>query len=133
VQKLSDAGITTYVIGMGFDYTNPIILNEIAQAGDPKNSDAGYYQASDPASLYNAINTIIQNAIPRCNFTLNGSLPANPALIQVDLGGVTLVLNDPNGFTYDADAGEIDLIGSACATATDGDANQLSVSLVAQP
>jgi hypothetical protein len=43
------------------------------------------------------------------------------------------VLNDPNGFTYDADAGEIDLIGSACATATDGDANQLSVSLVAQP
>ncbi len=134
VQYLAnDAGITTYVIGMGFDYTNPTILNEIAQAGDPRNSDAGYYQASDPTSLFNAINTIIQNAIPRCDFTLSGSVPANPALIQVKLDGTTLLLDDPNGFSYDADAGEIDLLGSACKTATDGNGNDLSVSLIAQP
>ena len=133
VQQLADAGITTYVIGMGFDYTNPLVLNEIAQAGDPNNSDAGYYQASDPTSLYAAINTIIQNAIPRCDFTLNGALPADPALIQVKLNGMALLLNDSNGFAYDADAGEIDLLGTACSTAKDGDSNQLAVSLVAQP
>ncbi len=136
MQALADAGIVTYVIGMGFDYTNPAVLDQMAKAGDPKNPDAGYFQASDPTSLYQAINTIIQNAIPRCDFTLQGSLPADPSLVEVTLTGDDagpLVYGDPNGFTVDADAGEIDLLGAACAVATDGNAHQLAISLIAKP
>jgi hypothetical protein len=113
-QLFGTQNITTYVIGMGYDYgSNVSVLDAMADAGG---GSPTAYQANTPAALAAAIKSLIENVIPSCAYQLDAP-PVNPGLITVTLNGTALVAGDPNGYTFTPPT-TITLNGSACAALT---------------
>ena len=121
--------ITTYVVGMGYDYgSNVSVLNAMAAAGHG-NSTA--FQANTPAALQSAITGLIQTVSATCSYTLEAE-PVNPALITVTLNNVELVEGDPNGYTYTPPT-SLSINGSSCTALTNqnGTAENLQITAIA--
>ncbi len=126
----SKQNITTYVVGLGYDYaSNPGILNAMAAAG---HGAPTAFQASSPAALQTALTSLIQTVTATCNYTLDAT-PVNPALITVTLNGTELVEGDPNGYTYTPPT-SISINGTSCTALTNqnGTAEDLEITAIAQ-
>ncbi len=100
--QLYAAGIEVYVIGMGVDFADFSLLDQIAQAGQGS-IDAGHVQADDEHSLYLAIYDFLKNATTNCTYSLSAPV-ADPALIEVQLNGNTLPYGQDGGFAYGVDS-----------------------------
>jgi hypothetical protein len=136
ILDLNAQGITTYVVGMGFDFSNGAVLDRMAQAGQGQlgNPAITHYQANNAEQLLAALQEIIYNSLRACLYTLDRA-PQDPRLIDVTLDSQPLVLNDPNGFNYvapDGGAPAIQLVGKACDLLQDGKPHELSVVAVTE-
>lgn len=129
--SLFNQGVTTFVIGMGEDFTDFSLLDQIAQAGQGS-PDAGHLQADNEAQLFAAIDSILVSITSQCTYFLD-SAPADPELIEVNLDGTALKYNDPNGFAYatatnsGASTYAVTLQGTACSTVQDGKQHSLDI------
>ncbi len=123
----ANQNVTTYVVGMGYDYNNGAILDAMAQAG----GTGTHFQANDPATLQSTLVKLIQTVTASCKYTLDAP-PADPSLIEVTLDGKTLTAGDANGYTF-VPPNEVELQGTACATVTDGQQHDLEISAVSTP
>ncbi|MHB8419335.1 MAG: hypothetical protein ACYDCL_14755 [Myxococcales bacterium] len=133
VQALYNQGVTTYVVGMGLDYSAgaAAVLDEMAQAGQ-NSPDAGHIQANDPATLLSVLQNLIRTlSANTCSYFLDQP-PVDPGLITVAFNG-QVVPNDPNqGWTF-VSPNEIDLHGSLCTEITDGGTGgELEITAVAK-
>jgi hypothetical protein len=125
----SSQNITTYVVGMGYDYgSNSSVLDAMAAAG---HGNPTAFQASTPAALQMALSSLIQQVVATCNYTLDAA-PVNAGLITVTLNGVELVAGDPNGYTFTPPTG-LTINGSSCVALTNqnGTAENLQITAIA--
>lgn len=116
-------GIKTFIIGVG-DEVGAAHLQDMANAGAglPVGgaTDADFYSALNEQALIDAFSTII-DGVRSCTITLDGTVAeADAGSGRVTLDGQTLVINDPNGWTFHAPDG-IELLGTSCAAIQSGD------------
>lgn len=116
VAALHTAGIPTYVLGLD-SFANQTVLNDAAVAGGEALPGATkYYNAADPASLANALQTIAGGIIvPSCTFQL-ASAPPDPANVTVTVNGVAVPRSPSHasGWDYYPDAMTITFFGATC-------------------
>jgi hypothetical protein len=131
IRALHAQGITTYVVGMGYDYTNGAVLDQMAQAGQ-NDPNATHYQADNPADLTTALQQLITNIAVSCTYPLDRT-PQDPRLVEVTLDGMTLELGNMNGFAYTTPGGTptITILGTACKTIKDGMNHDLTITALA--
>jgi hypothetical protein len=116
VTALRNAGIKTYVLGLG-DFGGANILNDAAVAGGvPKPGAQKYYAANNQAEIDAALQAIAGGVIiPTCSFALQ-SIPPDPNNVTVTING-TPVPRSPshaNGWDYHPNAMTITFFGSYC-------------------
>lgn len=106
--------VKTYAVG----FSDGIIgsLADIAMNGGTNQP----YNATDPTSLQEALNSIAANAAS-CDFVLN-TIPDDPSKIHVFFNdNPAEIPNDPNnGWTYDPNTNTIHFHGDACKALQDG-------------
>jgi hypothetical protein len=116
---LAAAGVPVFVLG--FQGVNEAAMVRIADAGDPAPGANPWYRVSDPASIVNALNSIITRAAS-CSLPLadSGAGISDPAVLTVELVRETpasrsaIAASASNGYTVDA-GGTLTLHGSACS------------------
>jgi hypothetical protein len=110
VDALSAAGIKTFVVGYDaqLDANLAQSLREFAQHG----GTADYYPVQNEASLGDAFRKISE-VVVSCTFDFKKPI-SDPALLRVTLDGVTLKLNDPNGWKLEGQT--ITIEGAPCGT-----------------
>jgi hypothetical protein len=132
IAMLKGQGITTYVVGMGYDFTNGAVLDRMAQAGqaDPT---AVHFQADNPEQLAKTLHDLIAFLAVSCTFPLDRT-PQDPRLIEVTLDGNALTLGDPSGFIYSTPGGvpTVTIVGESCALIKDGTNHDLNITALAQ-
>jgi hypothetical protein len=114
-------GIKTFVIAIGPDVSlshQQEMAN--AGAGQPVDAgDAGYFTTTNKQQLVAALRSIITGVRP-CKFTLDGVVqPGTESQGIVQLNGMPLVLNDPNGWRLNSPT-EIELLGTSCDALKNG-------------
>lgn len=119
-----DAGIRTYVIGVANE-PDPLHMQAVANAGVglAEGGAAPWYQIFSVTELSAALAAIIEG-VQTCTFTLDGEV--NPVLAgagSVTLDGVALEFGDQWRML---DGTTLELLGTACATAIDGDPHTVS-------
>jgi hypothetical protein len=115
VQAAWTKGIATYVIAVGDDIQGLQHMTNLARIGQGGDPAATYFQASDPAALVGAFNTIVRGLIS-CDFSLNGTvLESNAASGTVSIDGTPLAYGDPNGWVLVGES-TVRLQGTACDT-----------------
>lgn len=114
-QAAFDAGIRTYVIGVG-DQIGATRLKEMANAGSGQpidTGDAAPFSALSPDEFVAAMNTITFS-IRSCSFALNGTVePGQESSGTVTLDGKPLTYNDPNGWRLSSPS-QLEVQGTAC-------------------
>jgi hypothetical protein len=132
IASLKAQGITTYVVGMGYDFTNASVLDRMAQAGQ-NDPSATHFQADHPSDLVATLQELISLLAVSCTYQLDRS-PQDPRLIEVSLDGTALTLDGANGFTYTAPGNvpTVTIVGTACATIKDGANHDLKITALAQ-
>ena len=114
-QAAFDAGIRTYVIGVG-DQIGATRLREMANAGAGQpidTGDAAPFSALDPAQFVAAMNAITFS-IRSCSFALNGTVePGQETSGTVTLDGKPLTFDDPNGWILSSHS-QLEVLGTAC-------------------
>jgi hypothetical protein len=115
VQAAWTKGISTYVIAVGDDIQGLQHMTNLAKIGQGGDPAATYFQASDPAALVSAFNTIVRGLIS-CDFSLNGTvLEQNAASGMVLIDGLAVPYGDPNGWVLVGES-TVRLQGTACDT-----------------
>jgi hypothetical protein len=115
VQAAWTKGIATYVIAVGDDIQGLQHMTNLAKIGQGGDPAATYFQASNPAALVSAFNTIVRGLIS-CDFNLNGTvLEQNAASGEVRIDGLTVPYGDPNGWILVGES-TVRLQGTACDT-----------------
>jgi hypothetical protein len=118
------AGVFTFYISVG-DEVSDMHATEMANVGQgyPRtDATKRFYRANDQKALADAFATIV-DGIRTCSFQLNGTVTnGGEADGTVTLDGMTLTLNDPNGWRLSSPT-TIELLGSACDTIKNGDKN----------
>jgi len=122
VAALHTAGIPTYVLGLD-SFANQTVLNDAAVAGgEALPGLTKYYNAADPTSLANALQTIAGGiVVPSCTFQL-ASAPPDPTNVTVTVNGVAVPRSPSHstGWDYYPDAMTITFFGATCATIQSG-------------
>ncbi len=118
------AGVSTYIIAVG-DQVSAQHQQDMANAGTGKPLDGSmgnspFYPANDQTALQMAFEDII-NGVRSCILSLNGNIdPAKADQGQVELDGMPLGFNDPNGWQLN-NPSEIELLGTACEAIQTGE------------
>jgi len=120
IQGLSSDGVGTFVVGYEIDTTLQSVMNQWAKAGGGKDQ---YIDVINQQTLSNALGSVANTIIP-CEFRLDNQ-PDDPTYVRVQLDGVTLKLDDQNGWTL-VDQSVV-LHGSACQLLRDGAKHDLQV------
>lgn len=105
-------GIKTYVLGYGTQ-SDPILkaaLDQMAQAGGT--GDSAHRPIEDEASLVQEFRRILGSAVS-CDYALM-TAPSDPNYVLVQLDGMKLDLNSPDGFVLSADRMRLTVVGAAC-------------------
>lgn len=112
VERLSAAGIVTYVVGYAFE-GDDAVLDDMAQAG----GTGSYYPASSSFELLNALEGITKEvSVVSCEYTLENG-PNQPTDLIITINGQT-VPYDPdhqNGFDYDVVSQKLTFYGEFCS------------------
>jgi hypothetical protein len=116
VTTLKNAGIKTYVLGIG-SFGGGDILNDAAVAGGvPKPGAQKYYSASNQQEINQALQAIAGGIIvPSCSFALQ-STPPDPNNVTVTINGVPVPRSPShgNGWDYSPNSMTITFFGSYC-------------------
>jgi hypothetical protein len=116
VQMLADAGIPTYVIGIGNVAIANATLNMMAVAGGrPQAGFTSYYPAASNAELVDTLRAIGAQTMP-CTYAL-GALPASPQdlVVTAGTGVIPRDATHAEGWDYDTGGKTIRLYGTWCA------------------
>jgi hypothetical protein len=112
-EQMSQAGISTYVVGFNFSDSR---LDEIAEAGGTDAPPAGgerFYSASNATELVDALKSI-QSSIIQCSYNLDPP-PEDSDRIWVEVDGAFISEGGPGGYTYDSSTNTLTLNSDACA------------------
>jgi hypothetical protein len=111
-----EAGIRTFVIGVGADTVSRSHLSDMANAGvgrGPGEPPASFWQVDDDAGLRAALRDILRNEAS-CEVLLERRVDlAQACRGTIVLNGRPLVCEDPNGWRL-SDARHVELLGEAC-------------------
>jgi hypothetical protein len=105
-------GIKTYVLGYGTE-SDPVLkaaLDQMAQAGGT--GDSAHRPIENEASLVQEFQRILGSAVS-CDYALM-TAPSDPNYVLVQLDGMKLDLNSPDGFALSADRKRLTVVGAAC-------------------
>ena len=112
VRRAHDAGIRTFVIGVGRGSVATSHLADLAAAGRG-GVPSPYFEADDVASLAEAMRTIVRGEVS-CTLALEGRIEPSAACEgQVRLGAETIPCDDPDGWRA-VDETHIELLGASC-------------------
>ena len=113
VQALSNAGISTFVVGMPGSEPYEQLLNRMADVGGTARTGATkYYPVTDTAALENSLISIAASVAISCEIPLDYA-PPDRDFVNVYFDDV-LVQSDPNdGWQWTAD-GQVAIRGAAC-------------------
>jgi hypothetical protein len=122
VTEAANAGIHTFVVGIGSVTTDQQVLTTMAQnGGEPNTSGAHpYYEVSSTSTLVDVLDHIT-GQIATCSFALP-QVPSFPDLVTVDVNGAPLA-RDPghmNGWDFGPGDTAIELYGSECQDLKNG-------------
>jgi uncharacterized protein YegL len=114
IDKLSKAGVKTYVIGYDASVNAALAkqLTEYAQHGGTNN----FFAVQDGPSLVQQF-TSITSVVAECSYQLDKK-PDDNKFVLVELDGKKLDLGDANGWTIDDR--NVTIQGDACTTLRDG-------------
>lgn len=127
IDALRAEQIETFVLGYdgSLDTRFARALTEFAQHGGTDS----YYIVSDEESLGTALESIA-DAVISCGFELESD-PPDPQLVHVTLNGVTLRLDDRNGFSLSGRT--VTIRGEACSKLQAGKDQQVEITLECAP
>jgi hypothetical protein len=117
-------GVFTFYISVGNEVSeeHATEMANVGQGYPRTDATKRFYRANDQAGLADAFKTIV-TGVRTCSFQLNGTVKAGSESDgTVTLDGMTLQLNDPNGWRLSSPS-TIELLGSACETIKNSDKN----------
>lgn len=122
---LAAIGIPVHIVGYSGGAEEAKLV-EMAAAG----GTSPFTRAVNTQQLLDVLRDISEDVIS-CSYSLD-ELPEDPNKIWVEVNGVPIVRNDPNGFNYDASNNTLTLEGDSCDTlksTAPGAATPLKISL----
>lgn len=126
VQKLRDAGVKTYVIGMPGSELYSSVLDSLAVAGgEPRATSPHYYPVKNTSELTDTLKAIGINVAISCDISLD-SAPPDPGLVNVYFDQQLVPSNPDNGWVW-TDSTSIELRGSACDDLLSGAVLQVQI------
>ena len=125
IRALHDLGIKTYVLGFGSGASEPVILNAMADAG----GTTQFYFANTPGELNTAFDSILGEVTElSCVFDLSNE-PSNTDAITIVVNDDEIEKSTTNGWSYDAQANQVELHGEACETLKSAGVQSVEVGL----
>lgn len=126
VQKLADAGIRTFVIGMPGSEPYEDLLNGMAErGGTARGGDLEYYSVEDTNALQEALSKIAASVAISCEVPLDYE-PPDRDYVNVFFDGVVLQYDPEDGWEW-TEGGAVAIRGAACDQLMSGDVLELQV------
>jgi hypothetical protein len=126
VQKLRDAGIRTYVLGIpGSDFYAALLELLATVGGSAPPTAPAYYKVDDLRDLEAVLNRIGQRALLTCDFVLDDA-PPDKGFVNVYLDTDLLPYGANDGWTWTSDT-TLSLHGDACKRLEDGQVGHVQV------
>lgn len=126
VQALSDAGISTFVVGMPGSEPYQALLNSMAEAGGTaRPSEPKYYSVADPDALQQALIGIAASVAISCEIPLDYE-PPDPNFVNVYFDGALVEYDPEAGWEWTAD-GHVAIRGAACEQLSAGDVLEVQI------
>jgi uncharacterized protein YegL len=121
VKALKAASIPTYVFGYQIDGAYQGLMNELAMFGGTQR----YFPVENSQQIIDAFRQITKDVI-NCTFSLD-QVPPDLKKVRVQIDGVSIPLNSPEGWTIDGK--NVTLQGAACALLKDGKGHTLAAQI----
>lgn len=119
LEQLTEAGISTYVIGVPGSELYASVMNRLAQAGGTaRDAERLYYDVRDQSELTKTLQQISASVALSCEWTL-AAPPPFPDLFNVYLDAQLLKQNPEDGWTLDRD--QLKFHGLACSQVQSGE------------
>ncbi len=126
VQKLRDAGIRTYVVGIPGSGLYTDLLDQLAVVGGTARAQTPrYYRVDDISMLQGTLSQIGDKALITCQFQLDQP-PPEPNLVNVYLDATVVPYDEQNGWSWTSDT-QLELHGRACDKLESGEVAQVQV------
>lgn len=125
LERLREAGIPTYVIGVPGTEAYAEVMNGLAEAGGTARSGTEkYYDVGSETELLETLKSLGASLSQSCEITLE-KRPTNPFSLNVYLDAELLENDEDDGWTLDGAV--VTLAGDACRKVRSGDVNQIQV------
>lgn len=126
VQKLRDAGIRTFVVGIPGSSFYSTLLDQLAMiGGSARPTEPLYYRVDDMGALSDTLLQIGSKVLITCNFTLD-SKPPDPTFVNVYFDKDVVSYDEQNGWTWTGET-TLELHGEACQKLESGGVGQVQV------
>ncbi|HEX2871925.1 MAG TPA: hypothetical protein VHP33_11725 [Polyangiaceae bacterium] len=126
VQALTDAGISTFVVGMPGSEPYDELLNAMAEVGGTARAgDVGYYSVADTDALEQALKAIAASVAISCEIPLDYE-PPDPDFVNVYFDGKVVEYDPEAGWEWTED-GHVAIRGTACERLSKGDVLEVQI------
>lgn len=126
VQRLAEAGIDTYVVGMPGSEAYANLLDRLAEAGGrARPTLPAYYAVSDAAALGDALLEIGTGLAIQCEIELE-STPPDPELVNLYFDGEVVALDPENGWDFGSPSA-LSVRGEACEMLRSGSIREVQI------
>ena len=126
VQALTDAGISTFVVGMPGSEPYEQLLSSMAEiGGTARDGDPKYYSVSDTAALEESLKAIAASISISCDIPLDYE-PPDPDFVNVYFDGVLVEYDPEAGWEWTKD-GHVAIRGASCDELSAGDVLEVQI------
>jgi hypothetical protein len=126
IQKLHDAGIQTYIVGIPGSSYYSLLLDQLATAGgSARASSPRYYRVDDMSQMSDTLLQIGTRVLITCDFVLDAP-PPDPGLVNVYLDRDVVAYDPTDGWTWTGES-TLALHGQACQRLENGLVAQVQV------
>lgn len=126
VQALTEAGISTFVVGMPGSEPYEQLLNAMADVGGTaREGDVSYYSVADTAALEQALKGIAASVAISCEIPLDYE-PPDPDFVNVYFDGKVVEYDPEAGWEWTED-GRVAIRGAACELLSAGDVLEVEI------
>ncbi len=126
VQALTDAGISTFVVGMPGSEPYEALLTSMAErGGTARQSDPKYYSVADTEALEQALIAIAASVAISCEIPLDYE-PPDRDFVNVYFDGVVVEYDPEAGWEWGPD-GHVAIRGTACDLLSKGDVLEVQI------